>query len=128
DRVLRHAAVVRLAAQPALAAGLSQADVHVVGVADRANRRPAIRADTPHLAGRHRDLCPAAFAGRQRGAGAGAAANLATAARLHFEIVDRHAQRNAPQGDAVAHPRLRFFAADDLVASLQSFRGENIAL
>src|ERR1700677_3905894 len=33
DRVHRGAAIVRLAAQPAFATGLAQADVHVVGVA-----------------------------------------------------------------------------------------------
>src|SRR5688500_12945337 len=38
DRVHRRAAVVRLAAHVPLAAGLAQRDVHVFGVADRADR------------------------------------------------------------------------------------------
>src|SRR5260370_26767570 len=74
DGILRRAAVVRLAALPALAAGLAQADVHVLRVADGADRRPALGADAPHLAGRQRDLRPFAFAGGQGRAGAGAAA------------------------------------------------------
>src|SRR5205085_245892 len=88
DRVHAGAAVVRLAAHPALAAGLAQADVHVVGVADRPDRRPARRADAPHLAGRQRDLRPLALAGGQRGAGAGRPAHLAAAAGLHLDVVD----------------------------------------
>src|SRR5438309_2134998 len=42
DRVLRGAAIVRLAALPAIAACLAQADVHVVRVADDAKGRAAI--------------------------------------------------------------------------------------
>src|SRR5262249_20810532 len=101
DRVLGHAALVGLTAQPTLAAGLAQADAHVVGVADAADRRPALGADPAHLARRQRDLGPLAFAGGERGAGAGAAANLAAAAGLHFQVVDTHAQRDAPQRQAV---------------------------
>src|SRR5262245_53482192 len=49
DRVHRGAAVVRLAAHVPLPAGLAQADVHVVGVADGADRRPALDRHPPHL-------------------------------------------------------------------------------
>src|SRR3954464_12733350 len=41
DRVLGDAPLVRLFAHPPLAAGLPQADVHVVGVRDRPDARPA---------------------------------------------------------------------------------------
>src|ERR1700760_690235 len=37
DRVHRHTAVVRLAAEPAITAGLADRDVHVVGVRHRAD-------------------------------------------------------------------------------------------
>src|SRR5207248_217758 len=74
DRVHRGAAVVRLAAHVPLAARLAEADVHVLGVADAADGRPALRADAAHFPRRQRDLCPLALAGRQGGAGAGAAA------------------------------------------------------
>src|SRR5205807_1412298 len=65
DRVHRRAAVVRLAAHPALAAGLAQADVHVVGVADHADGRPALRRHAADLARRQRDLRPGPLAGTQ---------------------------------------------------------------
>src|SRR5205823_7855497 len=67
DRVHRHAAVVRLAALPALAPGLAQADVHVVGVADGPQGRPAVAADAADYAGRQRALRPVGLAGGQRG-------------------------------------------------------------
>src|SRR5205807_1383267 len=102
DRVHRRAAVVRLAAHVALAAGLADADVHVVGVADRADGRPALGADAAHLAGGQGDLGPTALAGGERGLGAGAAAQLAAAAGLHLHVVNRHAQRHLPQRQAVA--------------------------
>src|SRR5207244_1969233 len=61
-RVLRRAAVMRLAALPALPSRFAQADVHVVGIADGANRGPAFRCDAAHLAARQRDLRPVTFA------------------------------------------------------------------
>src|SRR5262245_23078168 len=64
DRVHGRAAVVRLAAHVPLASGLAQADVHVLGVADGADRRPALARDAAHLARGQRDLRPLALAGR----------------------------------------------------------------
>src|SRR5262245_11914957 len=88
DRVPRRAAVVRLAAQPALAARLAQADVHVVGVADRADGGATRRTDAAHLAGGQGHLRPAALAGGQGRGAAGTAADLAAAAGLHLQVVD----------------------------------------
>src|ERR1700736_3558888 len=94
DGVHRRAAVVRLAAHVALAARLAQADVPVLGVADAADRRPALRRHAAHFAGRQRDLRPLALAGRQRGAATGAATELTAVAGLHLQVVDAHAQRD----------------------------------
>src|SRR5947209_18932252 len=63
DRVLRCAALVRLAALPAFAARLAQAQVHVFGIADHADRRPALRADATYFPGGHRQLRPLPLAG-----------------------------------------------------------------
>src|SRR4051794_20273223 len=55
DGVHRRAARLRAHPQVALAAGLADLDVLVVGVADRAHGRPAVRANHAHLAdGRRR--------------------------------------------------------------------------
>src|SRR5262249_52754495 len=110
----------------ALAAGLAQADIHMVRVADGTNRRPAVGTNAAHLAGGQRDLRPAGLAGGQGRTGAGAAANLATPARLQLQIVDRHAQWHFPQRHAVAHTRLDLLTADDFVAGPQPLRREDI--
>src|SRR5688572_20591854 len=55
DRVHRHAAHVRLLAQPARPAGLADRDVLVVDVADLADRRQAVGVDLPDLARGHLD-------------------------------------------------------------------------
>ena len=97
DRVLRHAALVRLLAHPALAAGLAQANVHVVGVRHRAEARPASNRHPADFPARQRQLSPVAFAVGQGRAATGAAADLTAASRLHLDVVDRHAQRNLAQ-------------------------------
>src|SRR5262249_32730915 len=95
---------------------------------DHADRGPALRADAPHLAGGQRDLRPLAFTGGQRGGGAGAAADLPTAARLDLRVVDGHAQRHAPQRPAIADFTFHFLAADDAVAGLEPFGRQDVRL
>ena len=56
------------------------------------------------------------------------AADLAAAARLHLDVVDRHAQRDLPQRQAVADARLGLGAAHHVVARLQPVRGEDVRL
>src|SRR3954470_7649713 len=68
DGVHGRAAVVRLLAQPALAASLAEADGHVVRVTDGADGRPALRVEAAHFARRQRDLGPRTIAGGQGGA------------------------------------------------------------
>src|SRR5579859_5671903 len=63
DRVHGNAAVMRSPPQPARASRLAEADVHVVGVADGADGRPAFGAHAANLAGWQRDLGPFSFAG-----------------------------------------------------------------
>src|SRR5262249_38299429 len=113
DRVLRRAAIVRLAAHPAATAGLAEPNVHVVRVADHADRRPAIGAHAADLARRQRDLRPVSFTRGQGRRATGAPANLPPLARLHLDVVHVHAERNLPHRHAVAHARLDLLAADD---------------
>src|SRR5262249_5022806 len=82
----------------------------------------------PHLAGGHRQLRPVAFAGRQRGAAPGRAADLAAAARLQLDVVYRHAQWDAVERQAVSRPRLRAGPAGHLVAGLQAQGRQDVAL
>ena len=50
DRVHRDAAIVRTLAEPAIAAGLADRGVHVVGVRHRADRRETLAVDQALLA------------------------------------------------------------------------------
>ena len=60
----------------ALAAGLADADVGVVDVADLAYRGAAVKADLAHLAAGHTDGGHAVFLGHQLGGHAGGADEL----------------------------------------------------
>ena len=82
-------------------------DAHVVRIAGRADRRPAGRRNAANFAAGQRNLRPARFAGHQRRARAGAAAQRAAAAGLQLDVVNRHAQRNLRQRQAIAHRRRR---------------------
>src|SRR5258708_7011547 len=128
DRVHRRAAVVWFPPKPTLAARLANADVHVVRIANYADGGAALGTDAAHFAGRQRDLRPVAFTGSEGRRRTSAAAELAASARLHFQIVDGHTQRNSSQRQTIAHARLHFLAADDLVARLEIFRSQDVAL
>src|SRR5271166_6177742 len=80
---------MRPTAQPPLPPRLAQADVHVIGVADHADGRPAGGRDPADLAGGEGELGPVSFAGRQDRAHAGRPAELASTAGLHLDVVDR---------------------------------------
>src|SRR6516225_4823490 len=49
NRVLGHAALVRLAAHPALSSSLAQAYIHVFRIADHSDGRSALGTNTAHL-------------------------------------------------------------------------------
>src|SRR5581483_2649297 len=97
DRVHRDAAVVRATTHPALAAGLADRDVHVVGVRHRADRRHAAAVHQALLTRiqAHDDVF--AVAADQLGVGAGGARELAALADLELDVVDDRADRHVRQ-------------------------------
>ena len=84
-RVLSNAALVRLLAHPSLAAGLAEADVHVVRVRDRADTGTANSGHAADFAARQGQLSPVAFAVGQGRAATRRPANLSAPARLQFD-------------------------------------------
>src|SRR3712207_4742335 len=88
DRVHGLAARLRAHAQVALAAGLADRDVLVVGVADDADGRPALRADHAHLARGQAQRRHGALAGHQLDRRARRAGELAALAGLQLDVVD----------------------------------------
>ena len=102
DRVHRRAAGLRADAHVALAPGLADLDVLVIGVADRADRAAAVLAHEAHLAGRQAQRRHPVLARHELDARAGGAAHLAAAAGLQLDVVDDRADRDAAQRQAAA--------------------------
>src|SRR5216684_1263274 len=88
DRVHGNAAVMRLAAEPAVAAGLADRDVHVVRVRHRADGGGAAAVNQTLFARvqAHDDVV--LVAADELGVGAGGTRELAALADLQFHIVD----------------------------------------
>ena len=103
-------------------------DCIAIGIAGLADRRPASGRNAANFTAGQRNLRPTGLAGHQRGTGAGRAAQAAAAARLHFDVVNRHAQRNLRQRQAVADGRRRVVAAHHHVARLQTVRSNDVSL
>src|SRR4051794_12677687 len=128
DRVHRRAARLRADAHVALAAGLADLHVLVVGVADRADGRAALRADHAHLAGRQAQRRHVAVLGHELDRGAGRAPELAAAPSVELDVVDDRADRHVPQRQRVAHRDLGAGPGCDGHADAQAVRREDVAL
>ena len=128
DRVHRHAARLRAHAHVALAPGLADLDVLVLGVADRADGRAALGAHHAHLAGGQTQRRHVAVLGHQLHRGAGRARHLAAAAGLQLDVVDDRADRHARERHAVADGDVGAVAGGDGHADGQALRREDVAL
>ena len=128
DRVHGDAAHVRALAQPAAAAGLADRDVLVVEVADLADGGDAVEEELPDLARGHLHRDVVAFLGHHLHRRAGAAGELAALADLELDVVHHRAERDVPQGQAVAGQDVDRVAGDDGVAHLQPEGLEDVAL
>src|SRR6188472_2649781 len=128
DGVHRGPAGLRAHAHVALAAGLADLDVLVVGVADRAHGRPAVRADHAHLARRQAQRRHVAVLGHELDRRAGGAAELASAAGLQLHVVDDRADGHVAQRERVADRDLRARARLHRGPDPEAVRGEDVAL
>src|SRR4051812_10711945 len=102
DGVHGLAAGLRAHAEVALASGLADGDVLVVGVADHADRRPAVGAHLAHLARGQAQGGVVALLGHQLHADAGGARHLRAAPRLELDVVDQGADGHRGQRHRVA--------------------------
>src|SRR5438552_13997506 len=128
DRVHRDAAHRRLAAEPAVPAGLADDDVLMIRVRHRADRRAAFGAHHPHLARGHPQQRIALIAADQLDISAGRAGDLTPLARLHLDIVDDRAGRDVAQRHRVARLDVDPLAGDDAVAWPQPLRRDDVGL
>ncbi len=128
DRVHGDAAVVRLAAEPAIATGLADRDIHVIGVGHRADRAGAAAVNQPLLAGVQADDHIVLVAADELGVGAGGTGELAALADLQFHIMDDGADRHVAERHHIARLDVDIVAGDHGVADGKTLRGEDIGL
>src|SRR4051794_7382498 len=113
DRVHRLGPRVGADAHVPRTAGLADADVDPVEVAELADRRAAFAFAPPHFTGRQDDDRPLALFRGEAGDAAGRANQLAALAGVHLDVVDLQARRDVRQRQAVADIRLGARAARD---------------
>mgnify|MGYP004715940101 CR=1 FL=1 len=127
-RVHNGTADGRTDAHVALAAGLTDVNVLVIDVADLADDSHAVRADDAHFAGGHTDLSVAVLLRHQLSSSTGGADELSALAGVHLNVVDDGTDRDVGDGQAVAGLDIGGGGRDDLVASLQADRSDDVAL
>src|SRR3954451_9743817 len=128
DRVHRRAARLWADAHVALAAGLADRDVLMVGVADDTDGGAARREHLTHLPGRQAQGGVIALLGHQLHAHAGRARELRAAPRLELDVVDQGADRHRGQRHRVADDDVGARAGDHVHADAQAVRGDDVGL
>src|SRR5262245_25919999 len=126
DRVHGDAAIVRTPAHPALAAGLADRDVHVVGVRDRPDRGHAAAVDQALLGRIEPDDDVVPVAADDLRIGAGRARDLAALAELELDIVHDGADRNVAERHRVAGLHIDVLAGDHRIAGGNPLRRQDI--
>src|SRR6202012_4345876 len=128
DRVHGDAAVMRTAAQPALAPGVADRDVHVIGVRHRADGGAAATVHQALLARVQTQDDVVLVAAAELGIGTGGARELAALADLDLDIVDDGADRHVAERHDIAGLHVDMAARDDGVAAREPLRREDIGL
>src|SRR6185437_12051880 len=128
DRIHRNAAVVRTAAHPALAAGLADRDVHVIGVRHCTDGGAAAAVHQALLARVQAQNDVVLVAADELGVGTGGARELAALADLGLDVVDDGADRHVAERHDIARLHVDIAAGDDGVADRQPLRREDIGL
>src|SRR5680860_470027 len=128
DGVHRRAAGLGAATLVARAPGLAQLDVLVLGVADRADRRPALGTHHAHLPRGQAQRGVVALLRDQLDRGARREANMAPAAGRHLLVVPRGALGDAGQRQAAARLDLGAGARLHRGTHAQASRGQDVGL
>ena len=110
------------------AAGLTNADVLVVGVAHGSDGGFRIHGDLADFTGGQTYLSVQAFLGHELGTHASGANHLAAAAGLDLHIVDQCTNGDGLDGQRVAGLDIGSLAGDHGIAHLQVQRSQNVAL
>src|SRR5437660_12026797 len=128
DLIHGDAAVIGFAAEPAVATGLADRDVHVIGVRHRADGGGAAAVNQPLLARVQANDHVVLVAADDLGVGAGGTRELTALADLQFHIVDDGPDRHVAERHDVARFDVDIIAGNHGVADGKPLRGENIGL
>src|SRR6185295_3902913 len=128
DRVHGDAANRWALALQTVAASLADNDVDVVRVRHGADGGHADFRNHANFAGRQLHLGVAIAATNELGVGAGGAGDLAALKRLHFDIVDDGADRDALHWQGVARLDVDVFAGNQDIAHVNALRRDDIGL
>src|SRR5882757_4269193 len=127
-RVHGDAAVMRLAAEPAIATGLADRNVHVVRIRHRTDGPGAAAVNQALFARVQTNDHVIMVAADQLGVGAGGTCKLTALADLQFHIVDDGADRHVAERHDVARLHVDIVAGDHGVADRQTLRRQDISL
>src|SRR5947209_13844618 len=128
DRVHRGAAGLRTDTHVTLTPRLSDLDVLMVGVADRAHGGTAFATDHAHLARWEAQRHVLALLGQKLYAGACGSRHLPAATGDQLDVVNHRAGRHVGQRQAVADPDLDALPGLNAHADAQPLRREDVAL
>ncbi|OIQ72322.1 hypothetical protein GALL_460560 [mine drainage metagenome] len=128
DRIHGDTPVMRLAAEPAVATGLADRDVHVIGVRYRADGAGAAAVNQALLAGVQTDDHIILVAADDLRIGAGGTRELTALADLQFHIVDDGADRHVAKRHDVARLHVDIVARDHGVADRKTLRRKDVRL
>src|SRR4051794_7810414 len=128
DRVHGDAAGLRANALVALAAGLADGEILVLGVGERADGRAAVGADQPHLAGGKAQRHHGTLLRDHLDGGPGGAAETAALTRDELDVVDHGSRGDRSQRQRVAGANVGAIARGDGCTRRHPGRGEDVAL
>ena len=126
DRVHGHAAIVRTAPHPALAAGLADRRIHVIGVRHRPDARHAAAEHETLLARIQPQDDVVLVAPDDLRVGTGRARELTALADLELDIVDDRADRHVRHRHRIAGLHVDMLARDHNVADRETLRREDV--
>src|SRR5712671_7425103 len=128
DGVHRDAAHARAATEPPALARLADRQQLVLRVADFADRSEALASHQPHFGRPEAQRDVVALFRHDLRARPRATAQLAAAADLQLDVVDRRTQRDLEQRHRVAGPNIRARTGHDVVADVQALGRQDVAL
>ena len=128
DRVHNRTADRGTNAHPALAAGLADLDVGVLGVAHLADGGAAGDEHAAHLGRGHAQDGVVALLAHELDGSAGGTGDSGTLTRLQLHVVDQRTDGDIRQRQSVARLDVGFRTGDHDVADLQALRMDDVAL